>query len=135
MQQKAFFKLMAFQYTITYKRGATNKAADALSRRPQHNALMAVSEVKPKWLETVLEGYQQDPVAKKLLTELAISPNLDQEYSLNDGVIRYKGRVWLGHNKEAHKAILMALHGSALGGHSGFQATYHRVKQFSLGQK
>lgn len=35
----------------------------------------------------------------------------------------------MGANGEAHKAILLALHGSALGGHSGIQGTYHKIKK------
>ena len=57
IQQKAFFKLMGFQYKIVYKKGITNKAADALSRRPHTVNNYAISTVQPKWLETVLEGY------------------------------------------------------------------------------
>jgi hypothetical protein len=36
--------------------------------------------------------------------------------------------VWLGHHKEAQQAILMALHDSGIGGHSGVKATYYKVK-------
>jgi hypothetical protein len=119
IQQKAFFRLMGLQYRIVYKKGSANKAADALSRRPMHYSVRAMSVVKPKWMETVVEGYQQDDQAKKILIELSVQGHNEQGYSLQDGIIRYKGRVWLGNNTEAHSAVLLALHSSGLGGHSG----------------
>lgn len=60
-----------------YKKGCTNKAADALSRRPMHYSVNAMSVVRPKWIETVVEGYQQDDKAKKLLTELSVQGHND----------------------------------------------------------
>ena len=63
IQQKAFFKLMGFQYKIVYKKGITNKAADALSRRPHRVQSMAVTAVQPRWLETIVEGYKKDSQA------------------------------------------------------------------------
>jgi hypothetical protein len=129
IQQKAFFKLMGFQYKILYKKGAINRAADALSRRPHGLNMMAMSAVQPKWLATIRGGYAADTQAQQLLTELALTGFNEQGYSLQDGIIRYRGRIWLGNNKEAHRAILLALHSSALGGHSGIQGTYHKVKK------
>ena len=34
----------------------------------------------------------------------------------------------MGENKEAQQAILLSLHSSGIGGHSGVQGTYQRVK-------
>lgn len=56
------------------------------------------------------------------------SPNA-QGFALQDGLIRHHGRVWVGANSGLHTRIISALHSSALGGHSGAQATYFRVKQ------
>jgi hypothetical protein len=50
-------------------------------------------------------------------------------YSLNNGVIRYKQRVWLGSNTAIQTKVTNALHCSAVGGHSGFLVTYSHVKQ------
>jgi len=47
LQHKALLKLMDLQYKIVYKQGATNMAADALSRRPTQNGIMAVSSCSP----------------------------------------------------------------------------------------
>lgn len=111
-----------------YKKGQDNRVAYALSRQQHEYELPAISATIPKWLEVVLEGYNNDPQAKQLLTEQSIVGTNDKGYSLTDGVIRYKGKIWLGNHKEAHQAILLALHSSGLGGHSGATAIYHKVK-------
>jgi len=99
-----------------------------LSRQTSAADILALSVSTPKWLETVIEGYQLDHKTKELLAELSLTGSNDKGYTLTDGVIRYKGRIWLGQHKEAHQAILLALHNSGLGGHSGITATYHKVK-------
>jgi len=128
MQQKAFIKLLGLQYKIIHKKGLDNPAVDALSRQPTTPTLLAISTTTPKWLEIVVEGYQADDQSKQLLAELALSGTNEKGFSLVDGVIRYKGRIWLGSHKEAHTAILLALHSSGLGGHSGITATYQKIK-------
>ena len=128
MQQKAFIKLLGLQYKIIHKKGLDNPAADALSRQPTKPTLLAISATTPKWLEIVVEGYQADDQSKQLLAELALTGTNEKGFSLVDGVIRYKGRIWLGSHKEAHTAILLALHSSGLGGHSGITATYQKIK-------
>jgi hypothetical protein len=79
-------------------------------------------------LESVIEGYQQDEQTKQLLAELCVTGSNTKGFTLTDGIIRYKGRIWLGDHKKAHDAILQALHSSGLGGHSGITATYNKIK-------
>lgn len=127
-QQKVFTKLLGLHYRIVYKKGVDNSAADALSRRPHEDGeCVAISVSTPTWLHEVIAGYQQDPEALKLLTVLAVSAQ--PPYTLQDGVIRYKNRVWLGQNTNLQTTVIGALHSSAIGGHSGFPVTYARVKQ------
>jgi hypothetical protein len=76
----------------------------------------------------IVEGYSTGPRAQLLLQELSVSNPNEQGFSLRQGVIRYKDRIWLGNNVEAHKAILMSLHDRGIGGHSGFLGTYQQVK-------
>jgi len=128
MQQKAFIKLLGLQYKICYKKGLENKAADALSRQPADTSLLAVFVSTPRWLEIIIDGYQQDPSTQQLLTELALTGTNDKGFSLKGGIIKYKNRIWLGHHTEAQHAVLLALHSSGLGGHGGVTATYHKVK-------
>jgi len=62
------------------------------------------------------------------LAELAMSDNNPKGFALAEGIIRYQGRIWVGHNKLAQQHILQALHASGIGGHSGISATYKRIK-------
>jgi hypothetical protein len=127
-QHKVFTKLLGLHYRIQYKKGTDNTAADALSRRPHPTGdLYSLLVASPAWFQEVIDGYSSDPHAMKLLSALALSDQL--HYTLKDGVIRYKKRIWLGNNSQLQTKVIMALHASALGGHSGFPVTYARIKQ------
>jgi hypothetical protein len=63
------------------------------------------------------------------LQELAVdSPNA-QEFSLNEGLIKKSGKVWIGANIALQTKIIQAFHSSPTGGHSGSQATYQRIQK------
>lgn len=128
IQHKAFVKLMGLQYKIQYKKGALNQAADALSRQHEDKEVNAITTCVPKWTSDLIAGYAHDPVAQQLITELSVSPSIDGKYTLQEGLLRYKGRVYVGANTTAQQHILQALHASGIGGHSGSTATYQRVK-------
>jgi hypothetical protein len=66
-----------------------------------------------------VNSYQSDSAATALFQELAlVSPN-EKGYSLYDGVIRYKNKIWLGDSTALHTKLISTFHASALGGHSG----------------
>lgn len=130
-QQKVMVTMLGLRYRVVYKKGLENRAADALSRCPQPamGQLAAVSVSLPSWLDEVQQGYRADPKAQKLLAQLgADPPEGPQGFSLEDGVLRLQGRVWVGQNEVVQQKILQALHSGALGGHSGFNVMYRRVR-------
>ena len=88
----------------------------------------AISSVSHNWLDEVVQGYYSDQAAMDLLSQLAASPDSRPPFSLIQGVIRYKNRLWLGSNKPMQLKIMTALHSSPLGGHSGAPATYSKIK-------
>jgi hypothetical protein len=79
-------------------------------------------------MENLMQGYTDDPAVQQILTELALNNSSKQDFSLVDGIIRHKGRVWIGNNKLDQQHVLQAMHNSGIGGHFGFHATYHRLK-------
>ena len=99
-------------------------AIDALSRVAHLHTLQAISMVRPNWLQEVLHSYATDPRAQKLLTQLAIqSPDM-AGYSLDNGIIRYKNKLWIAQNSALQTKIIAAFHSSTIGGLSGTKATY-----------
>jgi hypothetical protein len=81
--------------------GINNKVADALSRREhgQNAELAAISQCRPSWLEAVVVSYREDDEARRKLTQLTLDPASDKDFTLQDGIIRYQGRIWIGLTK------------------------------------
>lgn len=128
-QHKALTKLLGLTYRIVYKKGSENRVADALSRHIHEGTeeFLMVSQCTPVWMTKLVQGYTQDTEATEGLAKLTIA-SPQGNYSLHKGVIYYKKRVWIGRNETLQLEILQSLHSGAIGGHSGFHATYHRVK-------
>lgn len=129
-QQKALTKLLGLNYKIIYKKGTGNRVADALSRafHQDKSELASISVSQPLWLEAIQKAYLEDETASTLLSELAISMTVGH-FKLKDGLILYKGRIWIGRSPHLHKKIFSALHASAIGGHSGYEATFYRIQK------
>lgn len=128
-QHKALTKLMGLQYKILYNKGAENTVADALSRvTPQdHLEVLALSCSQPIWLADLSNSYGNHPETAKLLAALAIhSPQGD--YTLQDGIIKFKGKILVPSDAKLQNLIITALHASP-GGHSGAFVTYQKIRQ------
>ena len=129
LQRKAMTRLMGLQFKVLYRKGKENLAADALSRVGHLMALQAISSTTPVWLQAVLNSYHTDVEARQLLQSLSVNSPNEQGFSLTDGLIRYKDHIWIGHNSALRTKVIAALHSTPIGGHSGIQATYYRVKK------
>ena len=127
IQHKLLLKLLEFNYKIDYKKGNTNKAADALSRKG--STLMATTIITPTWIESVEKSYEQDPKCQELLQKLLIAADAEKHYTLTAGVLRYKGRILIGNDEDLKHQLIDSLHSSAVGGHSGIVANYQRIKR------
>lgn len=63
-------KLVGLLFKIVYKKGKENSAADALSRVGHCMSLHAISEVKPLWIQEVINSYITDEEAQQLMSQL-----------------------------------------------------------------
>jgi hypothetical protein len=130
-QHKALTKLLGLQYRIIYKKGVDNNAADALSRCPipESVALSALSVCVPEWTQEVIEGYHQDPDSASKVQTLCINNSAIPDFTIKNGLLYFKGRMWIGNNVPVQQKILANLHTAAIGGHSGITVAYHRIRQ------
>lgn len=134
-QQRVFSKLLGLQYRIVYKKGIENGAADALSRRPHTEAsLFALSSATPQWLIQIADSYQNDASAQKLITQLSVHQSDEGPYTLQSGLIRYKGRVWVGADSSLQSAIISSLHDSPWVVTLGFLSLTGELSNCLLGQ-
>jgi len=120
---------MGLDYSIQYKKGKENVAADALSRCHEKGSLVAITTLVLEWCQEIITSYEGDEKVKALLEKVVVSREERDEYSLVGGMLRYQGRLVVGNNGELKRRIIQSLHESAIRGHLGAQNTYLRVKQ------
>ena len=59
---------MGYDYEITYNKGKDNLVADALSRTfDDHASLSVISMHIPNWLQSIQQGYVNDPSLSKII--------------------------------------------------------------------
>jgi hypothetical protein len=113
---------------LFYRKGAENRAADALSRR-QDESLAAISECQPAWQQDVRHSYSHNQHATQWINKLQVAPNPKNKFSLQDGILYFRNRICLDGSTTLQQQILKAFHSSAIGGHSGFPVTYQRIRR------
>jgi hypothetical protein len=113
------------------KKGVGNRDADALSRRPEElQSCHAISSCQLQWLQELVDSYESDPSTKDIITKLTVDPSAVPHFTWQQGLLRYKNRVWVGSAPLLQQKLIIAFRDSALGGHSGVPVTYRKLKQF-----
>ena len=142
VQQKWLTKLLGDLFVVEYKQGCENKVVDALSRRLGAGfedstvsntavvfpCLCLISFPSPSWIEELKATYQSSTGMQKLLQQLQSGSTCPKFFSLHNGLILYKGRVYLDPQSSLKSKVLHLVHDSPLGGHSGFLKSFHGLK-------
>lgn len=117
--------------SVTNQYRTENKVADALSRQQvdQFSGVAALSVVQTDWLEALKQSWHTDPELQGLITDLLSNPVSHEGYSWHQDLLTYKGKLVVGVMGNTEALILQELHGSPVGGHSGTERTYKRVKR------
>lgn len=113
---------------MEYKKGKENIAADALSKRDSSykenvEGCYAIVTIMPEWVEDVKGSYANDPPYEKLVGNNQGNGETDNSYILESGLVRYKGRIYVGTGNEIRIKLMESFHSSAIGGHLGLLNT------------
>ncbi|XP_042019016.1 uncharacterized protein LOC121766845 [Salvia splendens] len=146
-QQLYVRKLMGYKFTIEYKKGSTNRAADALSRRAEttkgeppvdaaggdfageqaDGALLAAAACPVPQLINLLRRETASSPEMRELTKDIKEGRAQPHLSYVDGLVYYKRRIFVGSRSSAHTPILTEYHCSQSTGYPGFERTLQRV--------
>lgn len=126
-QQRWLPKILGFDYTVEYKKGAANRVADALSRQAEFQC-SAVSLANFGWWSYIEQEVQDNEFYGTIKTMVESSNEGSINYQFRDGVWFYKGKVLLSPTSVLIPQVLAAMHSFPTSGHSGYHKTLARVR-------
>ncbi|PKA64689.1 putative mitochondrial protein [Apostasia shenzhenica] len=131
-QQKWISKLAGYDFEILYKKGNSNTAADALSRRNtmQTLSLNAILQgLSTDILQAIQQSWTKDEQLSAIINQLKMRTTLAKPYSWRNNQLHWKGKLAVGNDMELRTQLVKMIHTEPAGGHSGFQPTLHRLKE------
>lgn len=130
LQQKWLSRLLGYDYIITYRKGKENIVADSLSRVYEGlEESTAITVLQPTWKEEICASYDNDSTAQEMLSEISVKGNSLNDFSLSQGILKWKGRYYVGTSNNLRQKICNSIHSNMEGGHSGIAATLKRAEQ------
>lgn len=122
-------KLMGYTFEIHYKQGKENVAADALSRVPGSQLLsLTLSQSHEGFYDSIKGLWSSDPSLAHIISEMKARKSSHPAFTYTNDELRRKGKLVIGNDVEVKLHILKWLYDSALGGHSGKDATLQRIR-------
>lgn len=147
-------RLSKFNIRVAYRPGAHNGAADALSRlhSPEggestaHDALLPRpimlsslaspeldEEFEPRDPDDIINriksAYSSDDSIQTIRSDLVKDKDSHAEYTLDNGLLFYEGRIMVPANDDIKRDILTLCHDEPTAGHFGIHKTYELVSR------
>ncbi|KAA0061303.1 transposon Tf2-1 polyprotein isoform X1 [Cucumis melo var. makuwa] len=123
--QKWIAKLLGYSFEVVYKPGLENKAVNALSRMQPIVHLYNLTAPTLTDLKAIKEKVDNNERLKEIIRKLQSGEEV-KNYSMQHGILRYKGRVVIA-KESLIPTIMHMYHDSVFGGHSGFLKTNKRM--------
>jgi hypothetical protein len=122
-QQAWLHKFLGYDFTVEYKPGKENLAADALSRV----MLLAWSQPTSLFLQEFKQACTQDEEIQKLKVQWDENHDYNPHVTVKDELVFWKGRLMVPQASPIRDQILQEFHTSAIGGHAGIARTMARI--------
>ena len=94
-----------------------------------HYGLFLISFPHPTWLKELKSSYSTDAKVQAILQALHTNPSVVGKFNHQNGLLLYKGRIYLGSNCDLKPKVMSLVHDSPLGGHFGYLKTFHKAKR------
>lgn len=116
---------MGYDYQIQFRSGASNQAADALSRLLEHSTSLLLTLSVPclTFMEELRAQLAQNQLYQDRLQAIRSFPTKYPELTITNGLILKRDRIWL----PLIPTLLREYHATLTGGHLGIAKTIARV--------
>ena len=125
-QQQWILKMMGYDYDVCYRKGSSNKVADALSRKPME-ALHMVTVLHTDLLAKIQHSWEHDANVSRVIQQLQQPSNKPSKFTWEANQLRRKGKLVVGMDLALRQELLEFFHSSVQEGHSGVQQTMARI--------
>jgi hypothetical protein len=121
-QQKWVTKILGYDFEIIYKKGKKNVVEDALSRKDEdvEAFLYAISIIQPDWIIEARDEWKNEKKVWTLIQRLQQDSSASYTFTWKNDSLWYKDHLYLCKNSQLKQKVLLELHTSPVGGHSGF---------------
>ena len=120
-------KLSGMDYEIRYKSSSSNNAVDALSRRGQVGLnVLTTTATAPELIEEVKNSWAIPGGYSRIIEVLKAGQDC-KHFSLDQGLLRRKGKCVIGPSVELRRKLLGLYHNGVLGEYSEAHATNRKV--------
>jgi hypothetical protein len=123
--------ILGYDFEIVYKKGKKNVVTDALSRKDEYFEvfLCVISIIQTNWIIEARDEWNNDEKVWTLIQRLQQDSSASDTFTWKNDSLWYKDRLYLCKNSQLKQKVLLELHTSPVGEHSGFLKTYHRVNK------
>lgn len=126
--QKWVRKLLGFNFKVRFKPGATNRVADALSRKNKEDmelgTLLTTNQVEWEELEKEIAASSD---LQLIRMKLELQSDDYAGFTIQGNKLLYKGRLVIPKNSVIIPVLLRQYHDFVVGGHAGELKTYLRL--------
>ena len=116
---------MGYDFEIIYKKGKKHVVPDALSRKDEYVEafLYAISIIQPNWIIEARDEWKNAEKVWSLIQRLQQDSSASDTFKWKNDSLWYKDHLYLCKKSQLKQKVLLELHTSLLGGHSGFFKT------------